>query len=103
MRCGIALYEIRQPDSIGTYDELVHLAELPGDEEPEVWAECLYDWGLAKLRAHDCRFGIYFATVVPLDDEGLPDEEQIGARLEQDFVPIERRFVWSGDEELVPA
>ncbi|MGW0894410.1 hypothetical protein [Saccharopolyspora sp. NPDC002578] len=103
MRCGIALYEIRQPGSVGAYEELVCLAELPGDEELQVWEECLTAWGLAKLRAHDCRFGMYFAALLPLDERGEPDGKAADDLLELDRLPVERHFTWSGYVELVPA
>ncbi|MEU6129195.1 hypothetical protein ABZ805_08470 [Saccharopolyspora sp. NPDC047091] len=103
MRCGIALYEIRNPDSRCAYEQLICLGELPGDDQPAVWRDCLTAWGLAQLRAHDCRFGRYFAAVLPLDEEGAPDDAAADLLLEQDVPPAERHFAWSGYEELVPA
>ena len=103
MRCGIALYEIRNPDSFASYEQLICLGELPGDEPHAVWQDCLTAWGLAKLRAHECRFGMHFAAVLPLDEGGHPDDDAADLLLERDELPAERHFTWSGYAELVPA
>jgi hypothetical protein len=103
MRFAIALYQVVHPDSVGSYDKLLVAEPLPGDEPPTVWRGCLHDWAVAKLRKGDHRFGRYFAAVVPVDDHGRPDEEQLLDIIEQDGEPSEEYVCWSGFSELVEA
>ncbi|QIZ33908.1 hypothetical protein [Saccharopolyspora sp. ASAGF58] len=103
MRCAIALYQVVRPESIGSYDRLLLVEPLLGDESLDVWQGCLHDWALAKLRRGDHSFGMYLAAVVPVDDHGQPDEEMLYDLIEQDLAPIETNVCWSGVGELVEA
>ncbi|TDD53404.1 hypothetical protein [Saccharopolyspora elongata] len=103
MRCAIALYQVVNSESIGSYDRLLLVEPLPGDESPDVWQGCLHDWALAKLGRGDHRFGMYLAAVVPVDDQGQPDEDKLHDLVEQDLAPIETHVCWSGFGELVDA
>lgn len=90
------LYRTVDPDSIGSYDELLVIEPLPGDEFPATWRGCLRDWALAQLDKGTHRFGRYIAAVVPVDEEGRPDEEQMDDLIEQDINPVEEQVCWSG-------
>ena len=103
MRCAIALYQVMNPDSIGSYDHLICADPLPGDEAPEVWKGCVHDWAVARLGNGNHRFGMYRAAIIPIDEHGAPDEERIWDLIEQDAEPVEVYLCWSGGCELVEA
>ena len=103
MRCAIDFYEVVMPFKSGSYDQLLCRSPLPGEEPPRVWSGCLRDWLLHKLRASPHEFGMFYAEIVPIDDQDLVDDEAMDRLIEQNGAPLQAEVLWSGSEELLPA
>lgn len=100
MRSAIALYQVMNPDSVGSYHELICSDPLPDDVPAEVWRRSLRDWALVRLERGVQHFGMYRVAIEPADDNAQPDKRQI---IEQDDEPVEEYVIWSGACELVEA
>ena len=103
MRCAIDCYEVVMPFKTGSYDQLLCRSPLPGEEPPRVWSGCLRDWLLHKLSSSPHEFGMYFAEIVPIDDQDLVDEDAMDRLIEQNGAPLQAEVLWSGSAELLPA
>ena len=82
-------HPLPDPDTFGSYDQLLRSEPLPGDEPPEVWRGCLRAWALAKLHRGEHRFGMYVAAVAPADERGRPDDEKREELVGQDVDPVQ--------------
>ncbi|PRW65132.1 hypothetical protein [Actinopolyspora mortivallis] len=103
MRNTMTLYRVVNPDSLGSYTELIH--HEPTDarlDDGEAWHR-LREWALAVLSRTEQRFGMYQIALMPLDRDGTPDEQAFLDLIAADVDVVEDYLCWSGASELVPA
>ncbi|ASU79436.1 hypothetical protein CDG81_15395 [Actinopolyspora erythraea] len=103
MRNAMTLYRVVNPDSLGSYTELLH--HQPTEhrvDDAEAWPR-LREWALAVLDRTEERFGMYQIALMPLNARGQPDENAFHDLIADDTEVIEDYLCWSGCSELVPA
>ncbi|PRW65416.1 hypothetical protein CEP50_01505 [Actinopolyspora mortivallis] len=100
---AMTLYRVVNPDSLGSYTELLHHEPTSARvDDAAVWSR-LRAWALAVLKRTEERFGMYQIAIVPLDQRGEPDENAFHDLLAADVDVVEDYLCWSGCSELVPA
>ena len=46
---------------------------------------------------------MYYAEIVPIDDQDLVDDDAMDRLIEQNGAPLQAEVLWSGSGELLPA
>ncbi|MDR7303259.1 hypothetical protein [Haloactinomyces albus] len=102
MRYVLALHRIVNPDSIGSYEELVCFEPI-SHEDAATSQRRLHDWALAMLTRNHQAFGMYHAAITPLDEHERPNLDAYDDLIAEDADVTEDYLCWSGESELVPA
>ncbi|MGJ7905041.1 hypothetical protein ACOQFL_01020 [Actinopolyspora sp. H202] len=102
-RNTMTLYRVVNPDSLGSYTEL--LCHQPTEDRVDDAQALprLREWALAVLYRTEERFGMYQIAIMPLNPRGNPDENAFHDLVAEDTEVIEDYLCWSGCSELVPA
>ncbi|WP_438387930.1 hypothetical protein [Actinopolyspora saharensis] len=99
---AMTLYRVVNPDSLGSYTELLHHEPTAARvDDLAAWPR-LRAWALAVLDRTEERFGMYQIAIVPLNQRGDPDENAFHDLIAADVDVVEDYLCWSGCSELVP-
>ncbi|MGJ7905162.1 hypothetical protein ACOQFL_01635 [Actinopolyspora sp. H202] len=100
---AMTLYRVVNPDSLGSYTELLHHQPTDHHVDDAEALPRLREWALAVLDRTEERFGMYQIAIMPLDQYDRPDENAFHDLIAADTEVIEDYLCWSGCSELVPA
>lgn len=102
--CNAAvLYRVVSPGSIGSHTRLVCYERTAVELDDERSWSWLHAWALTMLAHTGQRFGMYQVALMPLNQNGTPDEETFLDLMAADVDVLEDYLCWSGESELVPA